>query len=155
MQQNYFSLVQSISFSSVTANVLEKQLCVKSGGVLLLKSGIDARKEKTSLLGQNHIWSSENFVKHIIWLETLVPRKVHRKPTVQHLPKLSSSTVRGEPPSVDRCLPLPRISYGGSWSAYGVERGTPNSRNYTSLQDDHLGRTNRLFCRRGRGGAGE
>lgn len=56
----------SYSFSSVTEDILEERLCVKPGGlVLLLKSDLDARTEKASLLGQDHIWSSENSIKHV------------------------------------------------------------------------------------------
>ncbi|PBK67682.1 hypothetical protein ARMSODRAFT_1020214 [Armillaria solidipes] len=65
---------QSFSFSNVTLEILEDHLCIKQAANLRLKSEHPARIEKTTDLGKDKLWSSNNLHRHLNGLETLVPQ---------------------------------------------------------------------------------
>jgi hypothetical protein len=67
--------VQSFSFSSITRNDLAK-LDIMFAGVLTLKHTWQDRVLTTTSLGNDQLWTSENFYRQLHLLETLVPRTV-------------------------------------------------------------------------------
>ncbi|PBL04137.1 hypothetical protein ARMGADRAFT_1158053 [Armillaria gallica] len=67
-------LLQSSSFSNVTLEILEGYLCIKQAANLRLKSDHLARAEKTTDLGKDQLWSSNNLHRHLNGLEMLVPQ---------------------------------------------------------------------------------
>ena len=74
-----FWLVQTLSFSNVTFDILQDRLHVEQVGVIRLKVDLAKRIEIVSRLGRDHIWSSDNFQRHLAWLETVVPQTVCTK----------------------------------------------------------------------------
>ena len=69
------SLMQSLTFPSMTAETLTK-LKITFTGFIALKPNSEQRILATKSLGENELWSSANLYRHLLVLETLIPRTV-------------------------------------------------------------------------------
>jgi len=69
--------VQDLSFSGLTNDHLSK-LNISPAGFLELKpnSVLAEQAKKTQVVGKDDIWSSENLYRHLLRLQTLVPKSV-------------------------------------------------------------------------------
>ena len=63
----------------MTLDILQDHLHVEQVEVIHLKVDLMERVETASRLGRDHIWSSDNFQRHLTWLEMLVPQTVWMK----------------------------------------------------------------------------